>query len=250
VLFELDALTFLVYVGVLWFVAEPPPAAPPCRERSEARTAVVLRHRTFLGLWSLNFLFVAAGYSLLNLLPQFARDHSHISEREIGLVFAVNTFVIVDRPAAVSRWIEGRRRLRALALMPALWAVAWLLVDGAGAWTRATEAFVLFGVAAGILGRRRVPARPGAPGARREHRPCRAARPVLRRPLRLLGTRRNPRAGRRRLHSRRRAVCALADRSGRVRYRRARLARSGALRAARAPPHPPSAPAPAPALVT
>jgi MFS family permease len=151
ILFELDALTFLVYVGVLWFVAEPPPAAAlPGATRSSYRT--VLRHRTFLGLWSLNFLFVAAGYSLLNLLPQFARDHSHVSEREIGLIFAVNTFVIVVVQLPASRWIEGRRRLRALALMPALWAVAWLLVDGAGAWTRDTEAFVLFAVAAGILG--------------------------------------------------------------------------------------------------
>jgi MFS family permease len=112
----------------------------------------VFRDRTFLGLWALNFLFVTAGYSLINLLPQFARDHSHVSEREIGLIFAVNTGVIVLAQLPLSRWIEGKRRMRALALMPALWAVAWLLVDGTGAWLHATPAFIAFAVAAGVLG--------------------------------------------------------------------------------------------------
>ena len=42
--------------------------------------------------------------------------------------------------------------MRALALMPALWAVAWLLVDGTGAWLDATPAFIAFAVAAGVLG--------------------------------------------------------------------------------------------------
>ena len=36
----------------------------------------MLRHRTFGGLWLLNFLFVAAGYSLITLFPQFARDQA------------------------------------------------------------------------------------------------------------------------------------------------------------------------------
>ena len=117
-----------------------------------ASYAAVFRDRTFLGLWGLNFLFVSAGYSLSNLFTQFARDHSHVSEREIGLIFAVNTGVIVLAQLPLSRWIEGKRRMRALALMPALWAVAWLLVDGTGAWLDATPAFIAFAVAAGVLG--------------------------------------------------------------------------------------------------
>ena len=42
--------------------------------------------------------------------------------------------------------------MRALALMPMLWAVAWLLVDGTGAWLDATAAFAAFAAAAGLLG--------------------------------------------------------------------------------------------------
>ena len=150
VLFVLDAVTFLGYVGVLGLIHDP--GVDLDESMAPASYRAVFRDRTFLGLWVLNFLFVTAGYSLINLLPQFARDHSHVSEREIGLIFAVNTGVIVLAQLPLSRWIEGKRRMRALALMPALWAVAWLLVDGTGAWLDATPAFIAFAVAAGVFG--------------------------------------------------------------------------------------------------
>jgi MFS family permease len=60
--------------------------------------------------------------------------------------------VIVVAQLPLSHWLEGRRRMHALALMPLMWAVAWLLVDATGAWLDATAAFVAFAVAAGILG--------------------------------------------------------------------------------------------------
>jgi MFS family permease len=149
VLFTLDALTFLAYVFIVALVRDPPAHHG---DAARASYAAVARHKTFVGLWMLNFLFVMAGYSLFNLLPQFARDQSHVSEREIGLIFAVNTAVIVIAQLPLSHWLEGRRRMRALALMPVLWAVAWLLVDATGAWLEATAAFVAFAVAAGLLG--------------------------------------------------------------------------------------------------
>ncbi len=86
-LFLLDAVTFLGYVIVLGFVHDPGVGA--AEGSAPASYRAVLRHRTFLGLWALNFLFVSAGYSLINLFLQFARDHGHITEREIGIVFAV-----------------------------------------------------------------------------------------------------------------------------------------------------------------
>jgi MFS family permease len=151
VLFVLDALTFLAYVGVLAFVHDPG-VAPHEQGEAPASYGAVLRHKTFLGLWTLNFLFVAAGYSLFNLLPAFARDHSHLSERQIGAIFFVNTALIVLAQLPLSRWIEGRRRMRALALMPLLWAGAWLIVDAGGYWLTATSAFIVIAVAAAILG--------------------------------------------------------------------------------------------------
>ena len=151
VLFVLDALTFLAYVGVLAFV--PDPGVPEDEVGDEpASYAPVLRHKTFLGLWTLNFMFVAAGYSLFNLLPAFARDQAGLSERQIGAVFFVNTLAIVLAQLPVSRWIEGRRRMRALALMPLLWAVAWLVVDAGGYWFTAGAAFAIIAFAAIMLG--------------------------------------------------------------------------------------------------
>ena len=151
VLFVLDALTFLAYVGVLAFVHDP---GIPEEEVGDvpATYAAVLRHKTFLGLWTLNFMFVAAGYSLFTLLPAFARDQAGLSERQIGAIFFVNTLAIVLAQLPISRWIEGRRRMRALALMPALWAVAWLLVDAGGYWFTAGTAFVVIGFAAIMFG--------------------------------------------------------------------------------------------------
>ena len=149
-LFLLDALTFLGYVAALAFIHDPGAERDEGAPRASYRA--VLRHRTFGGLWLLNFLFVAAGYSLITLFPQFARDHGGVSEREIGVVFAVNTAVIVIVQLPLARWIEGRRRMRALAIMPVLWAIAWLIVDGAGAWLHATAAFLAFALAAGLFG--------------------------------------------------------------------------------------------------
>jgi MFS family permease len=141
VLFVLDGLTFLAYVLVLGLIHDPG-TKPLAAGESASSYREVLRDRLFLGLWTLNFLFVAAGYSLINLLPPFIRDHSHITEREIGFVFFFNTITIVLAQLPLSRWIEGRRRLRALALMPFLWALAWLGVDATGYWLTATAAFV------------------------------------------------------------------------------------------------------------
>ena len=151
VLFVLDALTFLAYVVVLAFIHDPG-VAPEEIGDQPASYAAVVRHKTFLGLWTLNFLFVAAGYSLFNLLPAFARDQAGLSERQIGAIFFVNTIAIVVAQLPLSRWIEGRRRMRALALMPGLWAVAWLIVDGAGYWLTAGAAFALIAFAMVLFG--------------------------------------------------------------------------------------------------
>jgi MFS family permease len=151
VLFVVDGLTFLAYVAVLGLVRDP--GTEPAHEDDEpASYRAVLRHKTFMALWTLNFVFVAAGYSLLNLLPQFAKDQSHVTETEIGLIFFVNTAVIVVAQLPLSRWLEGRRRMRALALMPASWAVAWLLVELIGWRLEATAAAVALAVAAALFG--------------------------------------------------------------------------------------------------
>jgi MFS family permease len=151
ILFLVDASTFIAYLAVLFAVHDPGISAE--EQSSEPSTyRAVLRDRLFVGLWTLNFLFVAAGYSLFNLIPAFAHDHAGISLGEVGAAFAVNTGLIVIVQLPVSHLLEGRRRMRALALMPTLWIVAWLLVDGGVYWFNATSAFVIVAVAVGIFG--------------------------------------------------------------------------------------------------
>jgi MFS family permease len=151
VLFGVDAATFLVFVAMLAFVPEP---ELPAEEGSlaRARYADVLSDRVFLGIVALNILFVSAGYAQFELLPVFAKNEAGVTEAGIGLIFFVNTLVIVLAQFPVSKGLEGRRRMPALALMCALWAGAWILVLFGGTWFEAAAAATAFAVAAVVFG--------------------------------------------------------------------------------------------------
>jgi MFS family permease len=150
VLFLVDAATFLAFLVALAFVPEPVALAEPAPET--AGYLDVLRHRVFIAFVALNVVFVAAGYAQLELLPVFAKNEAGVTETEIGLVFLVNTLVIVLAQLPVARLLEGRRRMAALAVMTVIWASAWLTVFAAGAYTEAATAAVLFAIAAAIFG--------------------------------------------------------------------------------------------------
>jgi MFS family permease len=151
VIFALDAATFLVYICVLAVVPEPPrgaaePGMPPTRYLE------VLRDRVLLGVVGLNIAYVAAGYAVWELLPVFAKNEAGVSERQIGLIFFVNTLVIVVAQLPLTKLLEGRRRMKALAAMTLHWAFAMLVVLAGGAWTHAAVAAAVFVVAAVVFG--------------------------------------------------------------------------------------------------
>ena len=93
----------------------------------------VLRHRPFVAVIALNALFIFAGFSGFDVLPVYAKNESGLSETQIGLLFLVNTLVIVFTQLPIARLARGRRRMPMLALFGLLWAGAWLLVPIAGA---------------------------------------------------------------------------------------------------------------------
>jgi predicted MFS family arabinose efflux permease len=153
VLFLLDAATFLVFVAALAFVPEPVlPEEDGDGSPARGRYADVLRDRALVGLVVLNVLFVAAGYAQFELLPVFAKNEAGVTETGIGLIFFVNTLVIVLAQFPLSKALEGRRRMPALAVMCVLWAAAWILVCLGGLWLAAAAAAIVFGVAAVVFG--------------------------------------------------------------------------------------------------
>ena len=103
----------------------------------------VLRHRPFVAVIGLNALFIFAGFSGFELLPVYAKNEAAVTETQIGIVFLVNTIVIVLLQLPVARLSQGRRRMPALALLGLLWATAWLFVPFAGSKTAAAATLVL-----------------------------------------------------------------------------------------------------------
>ena len=145
ILYMIDAITFVAFAVVLSFV--PDPELPEEAREVAGRYLDVLRHRVFVAFVGLNVLFVAAGYAQLELLPVFAKNEAGVTEKAIGVIFFANTLVIVLAQLPVSKLLEGRRRMRSLAVMTVLWAAAWLAVMMSGALLEAAGAAVAFALA-------------------------------------------------------------------------------------------------------
>ena len=151
-LFLLDAATFFVFVLVLANVTEPRDDAERAEQEAAGGYRAVFRDRNFVGLLGLNVLFVAVGYEVFALLPPFAKNYADVDEHWIGYIWLANTLLIVLAQLPVSKALEGRRRMVALAVMNVLWAIAALVVLGAGIWLTATAAALAFMVGTMIFG--------------------------------------------------------------------------------------------------
>ena len=152
-LFLLDAATFLAFAGVLSSVREP--VAGPDDEEQLAENVgyrAVLRNRNFVALLCLNVLFVSVGYEVFALLPPFAKNYADVSERWVGTIWLANTLLIVLIQLPVSKALEGRRRMVALAVMNLLWAAASLIVLAAGELLTASSAALVFILATLVFG--------------------------------------------------------------------------------------------------
>jgi MFS family permease len=144
VLFLLDACTFLGYAAMLLRLPAPPPHA----DARAGSYRAVLADRPFLSVVGLNALFMAAAMAVVvELLPPFAKNDAGVSEAGVGVIWFIDSLVVVLAQLPVSRWAEGRRRMAVLALMGAVWATALLIVGAAGLWLHAAGATALMAVA-------------------------------------------------------------------------------------------------------
>lgn len=151
VLFLVDAATFVVYAGILYALVPEPERAPRVAGERPGRYRDVLRHRVFMALMAANSVFILAGFAQLEVLPVYAKNEAGVSERAIGLVFFVNTIVIVLAQLPIARLSEGRRRMPTLGLLGAVWALSWLLVPAAGLWLTGAAAVALLAGTAAIF---------------------------------------------------------------------------------------------------
>jgi MFS family permease len=84
---------------------------------------------------------MASAISLMvELLPAFAKNVTHVNEQQVGIIFALDSIGIVVFQLPLAKLLEGRRRMRGLAAMGVVWCVSLLLVWTAGAFTTATAA--------------------------------------------------------------------------------------------------------------
>jgi predicted MFS family arabinose efflux permease len=150
ILFALDAVTFLVFAAILTRV--PSPRIEPRPHESARGYAAVFRDRPFRSFILLNTLFIAASIAIFSeLFPVFAKNEASVSEREIGLIFFLNTALIVLAQLPVAKWQQGKRRMSALAAMGVLFSATWLLVLLGGLTLEAGAATALFAFAFGIF---------------------------------------------------------------------------------------------------
>ncbi len=145
VLFAINCVTFVGYMVVLAWVR-----APALHEgRLGGSWRAVLRDRVFTRYTLLNAAFMTAAISLVvELLPAFGKNVAGVSEKEVGIVFALDALGVAIFQLPVVKLSEGRSRMRGMALMGTLWAATMLGVWAAGAWTHATAAF---GILAGAV---------------------------------------------------------------------------------------------------
>src|SRR6266545_3426955 len=149
ILFVLDAATFLGYA----FVAATLPSPERHPDRAAGRYVDVVRDNAFMRYVALNALFITIGMAtIVELLPPYAKNDAGVTEKQIGLLWMVNSLVVVVAQLPIAKLGEGRRRMHALALMGVVWACAMLVIGGAGTWTNGTTAALLIGLAVVAFG--------------------------------------------------------------------------------------------------
>ncbi len=135
VLILLDAATSVLFaLVVLTLRSRARDEATASREsRPAGGYRRLFRQKAVLGVVGLNAALVLAGYAVFEAgLPLYSLREAGIDERGIGLVFVFNTIAVVIFQLPVARFLEGRDRLRYVAVAGVLWAAGWLAVLAAG----------------------------------------------------------------------------------------------------------------------
>lgn len=129
-----DAVSYVVPAVILLSmprVGRRMPAAD--KAPAEATTAggyrLVLRDRSFIRFFIFGLALVTFGYAQIEVgFTAFATQVGRVPNDVIGYAFAANTLVIVLAQLFVVRWLEGRSRTRALAVVALIFAASWTVL--------------------------------------------------------------------------------------------------------------------------
>ena len=84
---------------------------------------------------SLSVLLMAFAYVQFDVtFPAVAIGSAHVGTRVIGIAFFANMLTVAGGQLFVLRYLQGRRRTRAMVFMCIFPAACWLLVLGSSTW--------------------------------------------------------------------------------------------------------------------
>lgn len=135
-LYLFDAFTYLAFLVVLPFINVPDVdtselSDEQVREREQQGYREVLSDRRLRRLVVAALFLMTCGYgSMDGGLALFMTQIGGLPVRDIGIVFAVNTGVIVLAQWWVLKFVDRRSRTLLLALVGVLWAISWLMMGG------------------------------------------------------------------------------------------------------------------------
>lgn len=146
-LFLANALSYVVYIGVLLAVVREPVRPEP----AVGGYRVVVRDRAFLHLATTNVVIIGVGWGVLPwLVPAYAKHQLGIGAELIGLMMLANAATVVVAQVPIARIAEGRRRVLMMAVAAVIFAGSCLLFVGAAHVPSA--AFLTLAVAAVAIG--------------------------------------------------------------------------------------------------
>jgi MFS family permease len=136
IVYLIDGLSFLAPALILLSmprIGGRIPRAAATRERGKGGYAAVLRDRPFRRLIVFALVLTTCGYAQLEVgFTAYSVQVAEVTPRVVAWALAANAAVIVVAQLGVIRWLRGRSRTRALAVVAAVFGLAWLTLGAAG----------------------------------------------------------------------------------------------------------------------
>jgi len=129
----LDALTYILAATLLFVASRGVPPETTEEERvSSGGYKAALADRTNVALAGLNVACTLLIIAPIIAMPVYVIQHLHLGTWVPGVLAAINTATLVVGSFGSLKFLRGRRRLRNLALSNCVWALALVIVPGAG----------------------------------------------------------------------------------------------------------------------